>query len=59
MYKVDRASFAIALAVLKIVGFLGKVSKRIFLRGKPPISAGVGADVKICPQSINGDARVL
>ena len=57
-YKVDRASTAIALAVLKI-RFLGKVSKRIFLRGKPPISAGVGADVKIRLQSINGDARVL
>ena len=55
---IDRASTAIALAVLKI-RFLGKVSKRIFLRGKPPISAGVGADVKICLQSINGDARVL
>jgi hypothetical protein len=48
MYKVDRASTAIALAVLKI-RFLGKVSKRIFLRGKPPTSAGVGAVVKDSP----------
>ena len=29
--------------------FLGKVSKRIFLRGKPPITAGVGAVVTISP----------